>query len=145
MPAPGELNRQYILDRVKVETDGCWNWTRAIDAAGYGAFTVAQRVRKAHRAAFEVFRGQVVPRGQPILHHCDNRRCCNPQHLYAGTMADNTADMMRRGRHKGFKISVRTPGFDERAADLRRSGLSHKVIASWLQCSAMTAYYATEG
>ena len=33
-----------------------------------------------------------------IRHTCDNRACINPNHLIAGTKADNTRDMIDRGR-----------------------------------------------
>jgi hypothetical protein len=40
-----------------------------------------------------------------VLHTCDFRACCNPAHLYDGTLKQNTQDMMRRGRNK-FKAFV---------------------------------------
>lgn len=35
-----------------------------------------------------------------IRHICDNRRCINPSHLIRGSRAENTKDMMVRGRFK---------------------------------------------
>lgn len=34
-----------------------------------------------------------------VLHHCDTPPCVRPDHLFAGTNADNIADMMAKGRH----------------------------------------------
>jgi len=32
------------------------------------------------------------------MHSCDNRRCVRPDHLSAGTVADNNRDMTQKGR-----------------------------------------------
>ena len=39
-----------------------------------------------------------IPKGMFVLHHCDNPPCVRPDHLFLGTAADNTADMMSKGR-----------------------------------------------
>ena len=44
-----------------------------------------------------------IPKGALVLHKCDNRKCVNHTHLYAGTNADNTRDKMQRGRHRTQK------------------------------------------
>lgn len=73
----------------------CWNWTAGTFAQGYGQFWWNGGPQKAHRMAFELTNGS-IPEGTFILHSCDNRLCCNPAHLRAGTHMDNMTDMTRR-------------------------------------------------
>lgn len=84
-----------------VTASGCWEWRGARNDLGYGTLTlVRQGLDKArvHRLMYERYNG-LIPEGLIVRHKCDNPPCSNPDHLELGTMADNTQDMMERGRH----------------------------------------------
>ena len=82
-----------------VDTSGdCWNWTGAI-ASGYGTFGLypPKRMIGAHRMSWEIENGP-VPDGLHVLHHCDNKICVKPAHLFVGTRQDNMDDAKSKGR-----------------------------------------------
>lgn len=81
----------------------CWPWI-GCTRNGYGRFKIADRHVNAHRVAYGLARGP-IPDGFCILHHCDNPSCCNPEHLFPGTHADNMRDMVVKGRadNRGMK------------------------------------------
>lgn len=82
-----------IYSRVK---DQCWNWIRACNSAGYGHYKISGKMQQAHRVAY--FLAYNKWSKNCILHSCDNRRCCNPEHLFEGTRMDNIQDMVSKGR-----------------------------------------------
>ncbi len=75
--------------------DECWEWQACHNGAGYGHFKINGSMYLAHRVAFIVTNGDTE---LLICHTCDNPSCCNPNHLYAGTMKDDCRDRDERGR-----------------------------------------------
>ena len=76
--------------------DDCWNWTAGKIPAGYGAFAIGRKNIGTHRLAYEYSVGK-IPDGMFVCHRCDNKSCCNPNHLFLGTNSDNMNDMYKKG------------------------------------------------
>jgi len=95
------LNNRELITRFwyKVDIkypDSCWNWTAGTQSKGYGSFGIGNgKTALAHRVAFELEYGE-IPEGLCVMHGCDNRKCCNTNHLSLGTIADNNRDMVEK-------------------------------------------------
>jgi len=94
----------------KGDLDDCWDWTGSKNTSGYGNLQWHGRVVQAHRVAYWLTYGGDRPEtkfrepGWPsryrrfVLHRCDNRTCCNPRHLFLGSMSANMRDAYKKGR-----------------------------------------------
>ena len=76
--------------------DSCWEWKGRRDRNGYGWFRFEGRDIGAHVASYRIYRGDAGKLF--VCHVCDNPPCCNPAHLWLGTLQENLRDMVVKGR-----------------------------------------------
>jgi hypothetical protein len=112
--------------------DSCWPWIGYVDNPGYGGFAIKQRYYRASRIAYLVGIGP-FPTDLHVLHRCDNTKCCNPNHLFLGTDADNAADCMAKGRNTLGERNGVSKLTDEKVREMRRryadGGISIRQLA----------------
>ena len=122
--------KDKIKDNIKITENGCWEWQKAINRSGYGIVKFKGSGFGVHRVSFGVFK-HAIPEGLNVCHSCDNRKCCNPDHLFLGTQLENIRDKIDKGRQY-TKLSL------DEVLSIRHDTRTQKVIAKEYGVSQMT-------
>lgn len=77
-----------LLSHCAEDENGCW--VRATQRRPKIRFRGRQV--SAARFVYCVFNKAIIPCSTVIRHRCHNERCCRPEHLLAGSAADNKRD-----------------------------------------------------
>lgn len=126
----------------------CCRWTGAVGSTGYGkvGWSVDGKAtyRDTHRLVLELKVGRELSRGEWALHACDNRMCCNPEHLRVGTAKENQEESWAKGRaglrsRPGAK-NGRAVITEQMVREIRSSSLPIKEIAASVGVHWATVY-----
>jgi hypothetical protein len=97
MPAKG-YKKEFTYTE---DENGCLLCTSHFkEKSGYYKVKVNRKSKFLHRIIYQntYLKGEEIPKGSVICHRCDNKSCCNPEHLFLGTQNDNMKDMIAKGR-----------------------------------------------
>ena len=126
-PRPTREERFWSRIDKSAGSEGCWIWRNG-GGGGYGGFRLHGKQKGPHRIVYELSFGP-IPDGQCVLHHCDNKKCCNPAHLFIGTNQANVDDKIAKLRQpKG------------QAHGMSRLGATDVVRMRWLYESGGLSY-----
>ena len=90
-----------VMSRIQMDPNtGCWLWEGACNGNGYAVMSVDGKIVGVHRWLLEQTTGPMRP-DQHACHKCDTTNCVNPQHMFAGSAADNARDRERKHRGGG--------------------------------------------
>ncbi len=121
---------QMLLDRVdRCPESGCWIWKRCRNACGYGTLAVHGKHWLAPRFYFHFFRRYPLQDLQ-VLHVYDNPPCCNPWHLFLGTVQDNMADSTAKQRRPWGERNARAILTNAQVVEIRLGNESAVSLAA---------------
>ena len=125
------------------KTPDCWWWRGVITRYGYGSMGRQGRPLRAHRVSWELTNGPIPP-SMLVCHHCDNRACVRPDHLFLGTNADNSQDMVRKGRQPLGPRKLTADEVEE-ARRLLATGATKSDVARALGVARGTIVFIAQG
>src|SRR6266496_4585146 len=99
--------KDRLIDR-RLIIGECWRYLGTHDRGGKGTITVDGRKVLVSRLSASIYLGFDLNSKLNINHklECKFADCWNPDHLYAGTQADNNRDTVRSGNHvSGYALA----------------------------------------
>ena len=134
------LTDEQLENKVHIREFGCWNWKGRINPGGYAGLSWRHiKEQVGSRIVWRITKGN-IPKGMQVCHHCDNRKCMRPDHLFLGTIADNQNDKVIKNRQHR-PVGSRNPwaSISEEVVPqiraLRLEGLIEREIAARFGCS----------
>lgn len=82
--------------------DECWLYNGSTFSGRYGRFFMDGKAFCAHRVVYELEKGD-IGKGLFVMHICNNKLCCNPNHL---TLVTNKDNQLHASQSNAFPLGV---------------------------------------
>ena len=120
----------YAVDAIT----GCWVWNGQMHKQGYGVIDMKRKGTRyrmlAHRFSLKYVGKVGLPDDLNACHHCDNRPCVNPEHLFHGTQKQNMEDCVAKGRQAKGGMLPQTKLSEHQVHLIWSDGRPYEEIAS---------------
>lgn len=148
-----------IKDRCRVDEDGCWVWMQGTSDEGYPVMNIAEfnNVSSLYvrRIVFVLAVDQLHARRR-VASTCENKLCCNPEHLFSATESQLARTEFRKEKAaRGLKHSLALRGAKrswklsyEKAEEirrLRRDGMARDEVAKLFDVNPCIVSQITTG
>ena len=142
------LKREFCSTRCRllgsiVKKNGCWEWKGSLHPNGYAYATNYETNKRehVHRISYRIFKGE-IPIGLYVCHHCDNRKCIAPDHLFIGTAKENMQDAKAKGRLEHIKL-LQSKGEKNGSSKLKESEVREikKLISNGEKVAVISRKY----
>ena len=144
IPDISDINAENFWSRVEIkDKHNCWPWLNLQRTSRkkdyYPSYYVNGKPYTAHLIVC-ILRGDNLSqfnngKVSAIRHLCDNKRCCNPDHILFSTQSENVRDVHRKGGYIRTKLS-----YDDIVTIriLRSQGISYKELSNRFNVSMPT-------
>ena len=124
---------------------GCWVWSGMVSKDGYGKAWRMNKSERAHRLAWMLANQTEISPDLVVMHSCDNRLCCNPEHLSLGTVQDNVRDRDKKNRQARGESGGNTRLSESDVISIRASNKTNARIAEQFGTSVANVHVIRSG
>ncbi|HEY9208221.1 MAG TPA: hypothetical protein VIP31_04155 [Acidovorax sp.] len=130
---------EEIRERCHITEDGHWLWRGSLRPDGRANIYApdhksgTMQVQSGPRAVWQCYTGQAPPDGWRAFGTCEEKTCCNPEHMRCGNMEMLGAYIAKKGVWKGSTARIIANRFSNR----KRAKLTPDVIA-YIQASPLS-------
>jgi hypothetical protein len=85
-----------VKDYCNINTNGCWIWKRSTTLIGRPFCSWNKKYDLVYRHTYHAKHGRPIKEDLYACHSCDEKLCCNPDHIFEGTNRDNQLDYIKK-------------------------------------------------
>ena len=136
---------ERFKSKIQIQANGCWYLMSAV-RGGYGCLKVHGKTINGHRFSYVLHHGK-LPSNCIVCHKCHDKRCVNPDHLYAGSFKDNVRDSIEQGTHSDFNPTLELGDIQDYSVLIkymgvcrasRILGVDHKHLSRFMKRNGVT-------